>query len=352
MEVRSAGPRSADAGSSGQSRDLKSQTKPPKPQAKPPLKPAYLIVGDDLPKVERALRRLKARIVEESGTDLNIDEFDAALHSAGEVVNAANTLAFLGGIRLVLVQQVQRWPKTDKDLVAVYLESPAPDACLALVADKLAPTDPLRKAMEKHGMVLEYQAPKESQLPQWLADEAAQRGLKLGLAEARLMVQRCGDNQNILLRELEKVQAYAGGEPVTADAILEVTVPTVEASNFDLLDALALKRGAVAFAAADELLASGERVESLFYRILRHFQNLSRVAALRAEGLGSDAIQAELKLKPYALKKMLEQATRLGPEGIARCLAVLAETDVRLKGQGTLPEELELELCLGRLLNA
>ena len=46
-----------------------------------PLKPAYLIVGDDLPKMELALKRLKARIVEQSGSDLNIDEFDATVRS-------------------------------------------------------------------------------------------------------------------------------------------------------------------------------------------------------------------------------------------------------------------------------
>ena len=54
-----------------------------------------LILGDDLPKIENALRRLKSRIVEQSGSDLNIEEFDATTDSAGQVVNAANTLAMI-----------------------------------------------------------------------------------------------------------------------------------------------------------------------------------------------------------------------------------------------------------------
>src|SRR5665811_2035220 len=36
-----------------------------------PLKPTYLIIGDDTPKIEMALKRLRARIVEESGSDLD-----------------------------------------------------------------------------------------------------------------------------------------------------------------------------------------------------------------------------------------------------------------------------------------
>jgi DNA polymerase-3 subunit delta len=320
--------------------------------ARPPLKAAYLILGDDLPKVESALKRLKARIVEESGSDLNIDEFDATVDSAVQVVNAANTLAFLGDTRLVLVHQAGEWLKADKDVIAAYLRSPAPDACLTLVAEKIAPTDVLRTAMEKHGEVLEYPAPREGQLPQWLMKEAARLRMGLGLEEARLMVQRCGDDQNILLRELEKLQLYADDRAVTVDDIRLVATLSVEASIFDLLDSLALGRGAAAFTAAEDLLASGEKTEVLFSRILRHFQNLSRVAAMRDEGMKQEAIQAELKMKPYPVRKLVEQAALLGADGIARGLAVLADTDARMKGMGTLPDEMELQLCLGRLLGA
>jgi DNA polymerase-3 subunit delta len=322
-------------------------------KARPPLKPAYLILGDDLPKVENVLKRLKSRIIEQAGSDVSIDEFDASVDGAPAVVGAANTLAFLGGVRLVLVREAQAWPKADKEVAATYLESPAPDACLALVAEKLPAGDILRAATERHGEVLEYQAPKEGQLPQWLVREARERlGMDLGLQEARLMVQRCGDNQNILLRELEKLQIYAGENRVTVDDIHLLATPTYEASIFDLLDSLALGRGAAAFAAADELLAAGERTEMLFNRILRNFQSLNRVAAMREEGMSQEAIQAELKLKPYPARKLLEQAARLGTDGVARRLAILAESDVRMKGGGTLPDDVELQLCLGRLLDA
>jgi DNA polymerase III delta subunit len=90
----------------------------------------------------------------------------------------------------------------------------------------------------------------------------------------------------------------------------------------------------------------------LFSRIHRYFQNLSRVAAMRDEGMKQEAIQAELKMKLYPCRKMIDQAAVLGTDGIARRLAVLADTDARMKGMGTLPDEMELQLCLGRLLGA
>jgi DNA polymerase-3 subunit delta len=320
--------------------------------ARRPLKPAYLIVGDDLPKIEEALKRLKGRIAQESGSELNISEFEAPADSGSQIVNAANTMAFLGGTRLVLVHNVEGWPKADKDTVAAYLASPAPDACLTLVAVKLPPSDPLRFAVEKHGDVLEYAAPRESELPAWLVREAGRLGVMIGLQQARYLVERCGDNQSILLREVEKLDLYSLGRRIGDDDIRLLTTATPEANIFDLLDSLALGRGAAAFSAADELLSSGERHEVLFYRILRHFQSLSRVAALRDAGFDRDAIQVELKIKAFPARKLLEQAALLGADGIARRLAVLAETDARMKGMGALPAEMELQLCLGRLLAA
>jgi DNA polymerase-3 subunit delta len=321
--------------------------------ARQPLKAAYLILGDDLPKIESALKRLRQRILEQSGSDINIEEFEASTDSAAQVVNAANTLAFLGGTRLVLVHGAQAWLKADKELVAAYLKSPAPDACLTLVAEKLPPTDLLRAAMKEHGEILEYAAPKEGQLPQWLVQEAASRlDMNLGFQEARLLVQRCGDNQNILLRELEKLQMYTVGRQVTADDIRLLATPTVEASIFDLLDSVALGRGSATFTAVDDLLALGERADVLFSRIARNFQNMARVAAMRDEGMKPEAIQVELKMKPYPVKKLIEQSGLLGTDGIGRRLAVLAETDARMKGMGNLPPEMELQMCLGKLLGA
>jgi hypothetical protein len=48
----------------------------------------------------------------------------------------------------------------------------------------------------------------------------------------------------------------------------------------------------------------------------------------------------------------MEQAALLGTEGVGRRLAILAESDARMKGMGTLPDDVELQLCLGRLMDA
>ena len=233
-----------------------------------------------------------------------------------------------------------------------YLRSPAPDACLALVGKKLPPQDALRKAVAAVGDILEYTAPKPWQMPEWAHDQARRMGVHLELAEARLLVQRVGDGQQVLLREIEKLGTYRGRARVTAEDVLLLSPRSLEASIFDLVDAVSTRQGAKAFTAIEELYAAGERPAGLHIRLLRHFQQLTRVVALRDEGWAGAQIQQELKVKPYAAKKLLQQSQRYSVETVTQALAVLADTDARLKGMGDLPEHLELELCVGSLLGA
>ncbi|GAB4246199.1 MAG: DNA polymerase III subunit delta [Thermoleophilia bacterium] len=319
-------------------------------EKKAPLRPAYLILGDDEPKVETALRRLRERIVRESGTDLNIDEFNAAEHSATEVVGAANTMAFLGGVRLVLVHGVESWRKPDKEEVLSYLKAPAPDACLALVGRSLPAKDSLRRAFAEAGDLLEYRAPKPWELPDWTLKQARRLGLNLGNAEAKALVERVGEHQQLVLRELEKLSVYKGRARVTAEDIESLVPKTLEARIFDLIDAVVDGHGPRAFGLVEELYAAGEKPTGLFFRVLRHYQQLARVLGLREEGWPDEQIKSEMGLKPYPAKKLFRQVQGYSPARVRAALGHLAETDARMKGKAATPAELELELCLGRLL--
>ncbi len=242
-------------------------------EARKPLKPAYLILGDDRPKIDEALARLKARIARESGSELNVSEFEAPADSGIQVVNAANTMAFLGGTRLVLVHNADAWPKADKEAIVAYLSSPAPDACLTLVALKLPPSDPLRSAVDKQGDVLEYLAPKESELPAWLVREAARLGITLGLQQARHLVERCGDDQSILLRRWRSSDLTRPAAVSTTTISVASPPPRSRPASSTCSILWRSGRGGARLLSGRLAARLGGAPASLFYRILRHFQN-------------------------------------------------------------------------------
>src|SRR4051812_6909584 len=107
-----------------------------------PLDPVYLIGGSDRPKVQLAVRRLRARVRREDGS---VEEFtarraddDGEGMSAAEAAGACNALGLFGGTRLMVIQGAEVWgdekkAAADLDALTDYLASPAPDAVLALL---------------------------------------------------------------------------------------------------------------------------------------------------------------------------------------------------------------------------
>src|SRR5262245_8905671 len=111
--------------------------------AQEPLKPAYVIWGEDRATVERALSRLVARVAREGG--LPPERMRAEETPAEDVVAACEAVS-LAGLRLVIVEGAEAWKAPDAAAVLAYLDRPNPGTCLALVATS-APTPKLMSAV-------------------------------------------------------------------------------------------------------------------------------------------------------------------------------------------------------------
>ena len=336
-----------------------SAEKGPSP-SKGPLKPVYLILGTDQPKKEKAVRRLKLRVAQAGDGavgDLNVDAFGAESGNAPDVVNAANTMAFLGGLRLILVYGVDRWAAEDKAVVVDYLKDPAPDAVVCMVGASLPTGDALRETVRRVGDVLKYDVPKGAKFAEWVRRQAGLRGLELDKTTADYLVERVGEHQHLVLRELEKLAVYAGRGPITEADIREVCADSPEGSVFTLVDALAGGAGATVFRELGRLYAMGEKPSGILYRVLRHFERIVRLLALRGAGVTLKEAQERLSLHPYVARKLWPQAEAIGQVRARSIIGLLAETDARLKGMSPLSslpagvgDRMELELCLGRIL--
>jgi DNA polymerase-3 subunit delta len=197
------------------------------------LKPAYLITGSDRPKVTRAVRRLRERMGADAAELLHAGET-----SGDEAIAACNALGlFGGGVRLVVVEEVERWKTADVKAVAEYLAAPAPGTVLALVGDGIKSDAPLAKASAKAGEVLRYEAPRKRDLPAWVAEQFARRSAHADADACQALADLVGDDLDALAVEVEKLATWAGGETIGVRDVELLAVPRAEASVFALTDA-------------------------------------------------------------------------------------------------------------------
>ena len=338
----------------------------------PPLQPAYLFRGSDRSRVRRGVARLRRRVVEESGSDLNVTVFDARETGPDEIIDAAQTPSFVLGRRLILVTNAQAWKSPQRTRLAAYFEDPMPDTILAVEATKYGKDDVLAKAVARSGQVFTWNVPRKSELDAWVDKRAGAQGLRLTASGRRRLVallgwpegsdEGAGEHLEIYERELEKLAAYCGGGEAGEEEVEAVCVATVEARVFALTDAVGRRQRARAFAVLEQVFAGGEDAARVLYPLLRHVRQLGALHELAGaqERLEGGQVAKELGVHPFTAKKLLEQRRTFGPAEVRRALVALAAAETGMKGKAPATLEsaggadqgarLVLELALARML--
>jgi len=205
------------------------------------LLPAYLIMGNDQLKRERAVTRLKARL-DEAMAVFNLDERTAGPDlDPADLRSSLETLPMGPGFRLVIVHDADKLAKAVQDELVDYLARPNELCTLALVCQKLAKNTRLYKAVAKidKQAVLDFSTGKKWDLVDEVAGKiAARHGIRVDRDAAEELVERVGesttmlDNQVATLAELCRVQGR-----VTRSDVETNVARIVEVKPWPLLDA-------------------------------------------------------------------------------------------------------------------
>jgi DNA polymerase III subunit delta len=310
------------------------------------LKPVYLIVGGDRPKIQRAIRRLRDRIGDES-TEL-LSAFDA---TGDDAVAACNSPVLFGsGQRLVVVTDVDRWKAADTKAVVDYLAAPAPDTVLALVGEEAKKGSTLGKACAKAGEILLYDVPKR-RLGEWVAKQFADRGVEVDAEACRLLVEIVGEDPEELASEIDKLSTWANGERVGVDEVQTLATGCAEIPGYELTDAWGRRDVHATLAACQTLIERSpdpvpRAVAGLVGLLVGHVGRVRAVQSLVEEGLGAREIAARMKRHPFYVEKLVGQARNYSVDELRDAIVRLAQLDHAVKGGSRLAVDLELERAL------
>lgn len=321
------------------------------------LKPVYLLTGSDRPKIERAIKRLRARFDEDAFEQLTA--FEA---KGPDVVAACNSMGLFGGdSRLVLVTDVDGrrtadgrsttggLKAPDVEAIVEYLASPAPGTVLALVGEEVKADSTLGKAVKKKGDILAFDV-SNKELPRWIRTQFDSRHVPVDIEACRRLIDLVGDDLIDLSNEIDRLCTWSDGEPVTRAVVDRTVFPRREPETFALTDAIGERDLAAALEAAEELLAAatstqGELIKTIGL-LANHVRRLLEVKALEAQGIGPRDAAAQTKRKPFYMQKLYEHASEYSPDELRSFLERLARLDHGLKGGSREPGELALSRML------
>lgn len=323
----------------------------------PALEPVYLITGNDRPKVETALTRLRRHFADEATERVVAQEVTGA-----DVVALCNSGSLFGDDRLVIVEGVDGRPGTEGRLtnawkaaevaaVVAYLADPAPGTVLALVGEDTRKDAPLRKAVEKSGKVLEYAVVKRGRA-QWVGERFRALGVRAEPQACALLVQLVGeDDLHALASEVDKIALWAQGEPVGEREVIELVAPVAGTPIFELTDAWGERDAARTLAAAEMIFDRDDKprrdsAPRLAGALVNHLGRMRQLKRLAVEGVSPRDSAGRLKMNPYYAQKVAGHADNFSEEELHDATVRLAQLDLSLKGGSRLAPDLELQRAL------
>ncbi|MHB1486679.1 MAG: DNA polymerase III subunit delta [Acidimicrobiales bacterium] len=311
---------------------------------------AYVVKGDDPVLVGQAARALIGELTGDAAREMAVEEFGEEDLDVSMVIDACLTLPFLVERRVVVVRDCGRLGAQDVARLCAYLEDPAPTTSLVLVGGAGAFPLKLANGAKKVGHVLDASVGTGQAASKWLADRLRHAPVSLDARAAALVGEHLGQERGRIEGLLEVLAAHHGVGARLGTSEVEPFLGTAgDVLPWELTDAIDRANAAAAIGLARRMMSGGGRHPLALMAILtRHYSNL-----LRLDGalVHNDAEAGELlgTKSTFVASKARAQAQRLGHDGVARAIGLLADADLDLRGMTAWPAEVVMEVLVARL---
>ena len=327
-----------------------------------PLRPGYVLLGDEAYLYERCRRAILDTLVDPHGgiqmRDFALAEIDLAETNIFEALDRAQTPSLMAPFQVLFLRNIKtlygRGAKKDEfAALDAYGRSPNPQALLVFVADHLhLPADLRRMDMQDKdryeriretlgewcGMV-ELVRVEESDAMRWLVAEAEKRGSALEVDAARELADALGADLMLMVSELEKLVLFVGERrSITLGDVETMVLGAKQRSLYELTDAISAKDRPRALALLQGLLNASDGGEESaighLYMLARTFRQM--LVILEKNVRDSRAIWQALwqgfRMPPFAAEDLIRQARRYkSRRELTRALRLIARADLELR---------------------
>ena len=314
---------------------------------------AYLVKGGDPVLRADALRALVRDLVGDDDPALVVEDHEPASDDdLSGLVDAARTPPFLTARRIVIGREISAASSEALRPLLAYLADPLDTTTLVLVTGERGRLSPkLSAAVKAVGHVVDAGVPTQrAGRSAWLAEHVRAGPVRLDAGALKLVDEHLGEDLGRLTSLLATLAAaYGSGARVSVDDVAPFLGEAGAVPPWELTDAIDRGDTAAAVGALHRMLVAGGRHPLQVMAVLH--THLARMLRLDGAGIADPAGAAEaLGLKStYPAKKALEQGRRLGHDGVAAAVALLAGADADLRGTKGWPEVLVLEVLVARL---
>jgi DNA polymerase-3 subunit delta len=312
-------------------------------------KPIYVLHGDEDFLRRQVVLALRGWVLGGDG-DFSFSSYPGDKVEWSAVRDELETLPFLGGHRLVVIDSADPFVTRYRTHLEKYVQSPSATGVLVLDVRAWPSNTRLAKLVDD-ASTLVCKSPSANRLPEWCSRWAAkQHGKQLPAPAAQLLVSLVGPEMGLLDQELAKLATYVGeAERIEASDVDRLVGNSRAQDIWKIFDAMAAGRAGEALAILGRLFDQGEEPLRILGAFGWQLRPLARAARLHAQGRPLGAALAEVGMPEWKARSAEQQLRHLGRRRIDRLYDWLLEVDLGLKGSSQLPARTLLERLVVRL---
>lgn len=224
---------------------------------------------------------------------------------------------------------------------------------LVLLDDDVADSNQLLRDLKPVVHWERFEPPGRNDLPGWIFDRAAVKGLHLTQRQSAWLAEVVGPDLWILDNELEKLAVFASpGNAISDQEAETLVVAARQQSIFVLSDHIAEGRRGPALLSVRKLLTDGVSPQQILTMIGRQFRLLALARDAMDSRVPPGQVMERLDTRSqFVVDKTMKQARRFTLPLIRRCYKRIVQADFDTK-TGVYDAEVALELLVGDLAGA
>lgn len=321
----------------------------------------YFLYGEESYLTSHYAAQIADKAVGDSAlAEFNYQKFDGQSCSIEDIEDAAEALPVMAERKCVSVRDYDvtaGGASAQERLLSLVQE--APDSCVMIfwldgvAADvkKNSKWKAFAAAVDKVGVTAAFPRKTEADITRLLCSGATRRGCSLKPDNARLMIERCGNDLSLLLGELDKLCALADGGEVTRGQIEALGTQNLEASVFDLSKALLQGSYTNAYTIIHKLFSMKEDPVSVLAVLSNAYADLYRAKVALSDGVRAETLADDFgyRGKEFRLRNAARDCARIPLTVLRDSLEALASADKQLKSSRT-DKRVVLEETAARLI--
>lgn len=282
--------------------------------------------------------------------EINISHFDLNSDLIEDVLEDAETFSMFADKKMIIVNNAviftakkltleQNIEKLEKYLSNI---NPSTIIIFTVFDNKLDERKKVVKLVKKIGTVKELNSNEN-------IDEIVMSlfgKFKINSKQIKLLVDRVGNNLDLLNQEIIKIKIYKDDDLVITDEdIINLTYENVEANLFILIDNIVSKNKEKAISIYHEMLKMNEEPISIVISLANKIRSLYQTKELFNKGYKDVEIATILGVKPGYLYYMRDSLKKYDSETLLNLIKKLADLDYDIK-RGAINKDLGLELFI------